>query len=60
MILTPRQSAIAKPAHDEVLSLATAGETYTLKGYAYAGGGRRVARVEVSLDGQNWTLADVT
>jgi hypothetical protein len=29
-------------------------------GYAYAGGGRRVNRVEVSLDTQNWQLADIT
>jgi nitrate reductase (NAD(P)H) len=54
------QSAIVKPAHDEVLDIATAGATYKVTGYAYAGGGRRVNRVEVSLDTQNWQLADIT
>lgn len=60
--VTPRalQSAIVKPAHDEVIDIATAGETYKVAGYAYAGGGRRVSQVEVSLDTQNWSLADIT
>lgn len=31
-----------------------------MKGYAYAGGGRKVTRVEVSLDeGETWVLASV-
>ena len=31
-----------------------------MRGYAYAGGGRRVTRVEVSLDeGETWTLASM-
>jgi hypothetical protein len=35
-------------------------DLYLVKGYAYAGGGRRVAKVEVSLDeGTSWKLADV-
>jgi nitrate reductase (NAD(P)H) len=53
-------SAIVYPAHDEKLLLATAPEKYTLKGYAYGGGGRRVTRVEVSLDkGKSWRLASI-
>jgi nitrate reductase (NAD(P)H) len=32
-----------------------AGPTYTAKGYAYAGGGRRITRVEISLDGGKCT-----
>ena len=38
------------PQHNEELDLSLAGPTYTTKGYAYAGGGRRITRVEVSLD----------
>ncbi|KAK7682149.1 hypothetical protein QCA50_014736 [Cerrena zonata] len=55
-------SAIAKPSHDETLII-THGEDpgcYTLRGYAYTGGGRRVTRVEISLDaGETWTLANI-
>lgn len=43
-------SAAAYPQHEEKLDLSTADPTYTAKGYAYAGGGRRITRVEVSLD----------
>lgn len=35
-------------------------QTYRFQGYAYAGGGRRVTRVEVTLDrGRTWRLAEV-
>lgn len=47
-------SAMAAPAHDEALPItpdALAGETYTIKGYAYTGGGKKVIRAEISLDG---------
>jgi nitrate reductase (NAD(P)H) len=44
-------SVAAYPQHEEELDLSTAGPTYTAKGYAYAGGGRRITRVEISLDG---------
>ncbi|KAG8464526.1 hypothetical protein KFE25_009894 [Diacronema lutheri] len=47
-------SAMASPAHDETLRVtpdALAGETYTIRGYAYAGGGKKVIRAEISLDG---------
>ncbi|CAI7673980.1 unnamed protein product [Penicillium manginii] len=53
-------SVAAFPEHEEVLDLATAGPTYTAKGYAYAGGGRRITRVEISLNkGKSWRLADI-
>ncbi|KAJ6145741.1 nitrate reductase (NADPH) niaD or niiA-Penicillium chrysogenum [Penicillium chermesinum] len=48
------------PEHEEELDLSTASSTYTAKGYAYAGGGRRVTRVEISLDrGKSWRLANI-
>ena len=35
--------------------------TYQVRGYAYAGGGRRVTRVEISSDdGETWNLANIT
>ncbi|KAL9094250.1 MAG: hypothetical protein Q9165_003390 [Trypethelium subeluteriae] len=53
-------SAIAFPAHDEKLSLSVAETSYDVRGYAYGGGGRRVTRVEISLDkGHSWRLANV-
>ncbi|CAZ85382.1 unnamed protein product [Tuber melanosporum] len=53
-------SAIAYPAHDETLSMETTKEQYNLKGYAYAGAGRRITRVEISLDkGRSWILSSV-
>jgi hypothetical protein len=54
-------SAIAKPDHDETLTISKRSESddfYTVRGYAYGGGGRRVTRVELSLDeGITWSLA---
>ncbi|GAA5907038.1 hypothetical protein JCM5296_006574 [Sporobolomyces johnsonii] len=58
-------SAIAHPAHDEklvvpALTAGTPSPTYTVEGYVYAGGGRRVTRVEVTLDdGETWTLCEL-
>lgn len=56
-------SAIAKPAHDESLTFLASpasSQSYTLAGYAYAGGGRRVTRVEITLDaGVSWELAAI-
>lgn len=49
-------SAIVYPANGEQLTLTGAG-VYTIKGYAYSGGGRKITRVEFSLDGGiTWTL----
>lgn len=50
-------SAIAKPAHGEKVSLSNVkkGHTYRIAGYAYDGGGHEVQRVEISLDnGKTW------
>lgn len=55
-------SAIIYPAHDEVVPISgpSAKERYTVKGYAYAGGGLPINRVEVTLDdGKNWELATI-
>lgn len=53
-------SAVARPWHDEVVPLAQGNIPYTVKGYAYAGGGCKIIRVEVSLDdGKLWRLADI-
>jgi len=50
-------SAIAYPGHLEVLPISRPKQTYTIKGYCYTGGGRKVIRVEVSIDGgKTWTL----
>lgn len=56
-------SAVARPAHNERVDITTATATNTFKfqGYAYAGGGRRVTRVELTLDkGRSWRLADIS
>lgn len=54
-------SAIARPAHNERLRIhGGGGSAFSFQGYAYAGGGRRVTRVEVTLDrGRSWRLAQV-
>ncbi|KAL9582540.1 MAG: hypothetical protein Q9212_003235 [Teloschistes hypoglaucus] len=53
-------SAIAYPAHEEQLCLVGGAEKYVAKGYAYGGGGRRITRVELSLDkGKSWRLANI-
>lgn len=53
-------SATAYPEHGEQLALIGAPEFYRVKGYAYAGGGRRVTRVELTLDkGKTWRLANI-
>ncbi len=50
-------SAIASPAHGEVVQLAAGASTYAMRGYAYTGGGRKVTRVEVSFNGgDTWDL----
>ncbi|KAF9881372.1 hypothetical protein CkaCkLH20_01522 [Colletotrichum karsti] len=52
-------SATAFPAHDEVVSLGGGSQSYKVRGYAYSGGGRRITRVEITLDrGKTWMLAN--
>ncbi|KAI1079093.1 hypothetical protein F5B20DRAFT_581513 [Whalleya microplaca] len=54
-------SAIAYPAHDERLTITEDIKSYRVRGYAYAGGGKRVTRAEVTLDkGKSWILADIS
>lgn len=53
-------SAIAYPEHEERLNLLGRSKYYRAKGYAYGGGGRRITRVELSIDkGRSWRLADI-
>ena len=53
-------SAVAYPGHLEVVPL-KANATYPIRGYCYTGGGRKVIRVEVSIDGgKTWTLSELT
>ena len=53
-------SAAAYPAHDEKIKLVHGPQTYQVQGYAYSGGGRRVTRVEISLDkGKTWRLSNI-
>lgn len=59
-------SAIACPDNDEVLAVSDSAldddadnkAVYTLQGYAYTGGGRKITRCEISLNsGAEWQLA---
>lgn len=54
-------SAIAQPAHEEeLIYVHDSTQKYPLAGYAYTGGGRRISRVEVTLDGgKSWLLAHI-
>eukprot|EP01025_Chloroclados_australasicus_P043903 TRINITY_DN4713_c0_g2_i1.p2 TRINITY_DN4713_c0_g2~~TRINITY_DN4713_c0_g2_i1.p2 ORF type:complete len:856 (+),score=123.10 TRINITY_DN4713_c0_g2_i1:117-2684(+) len=52
-------STISRPAHDELITLGQ-NETYRMEGYAYSGGGRKINRVEVTVDGgKTWKLCDL-
>ena len=54
-------SATCYPAHDEKVSLNAGIQSYKVRGYAYSGGGKRVTRVETSLDkGRTWMLANIS
>jgi hypothetical protein len=44
-------SVITSPGHEEFFRIRHGLTRYTMRGYAYAGGGREVRRVEVTLDG---------
>jgi nitrate reductase (NAD(P)H) len=53
-------SATCYPAHEEQLAIKDRPEKYRARGYAYGGGGRRVTRVEISLNkGKTWLLANI-
>ena len=53
-------SATAYPAHEEQVCLVDGPKLYKVRGYAYGGGGRRITRVEVTLDkGKSWALANI-
>lgn len=55
-------SVITTPGHEEMLPINsfTTQRPYVMRGYSYSGGGRKVTRVEVTLDGgETWKLCDV-
>ncbi|KAM7507671.1 hypothetical protein LguiA_018124 [Lonicera macranthoides] len=55
-------SVITTPCHEEILPINswTTQLPYTLRGYAYSGGGKKVTRVEVTLDGgETWHVCNV-
>ncbi|KAK6132365.1 hypothetical protein DH2020_033886 [Rehmannia glutinosa] len=50
-------SVITTPCHEEILPINswTTQRPYTLRGYSYSGGGKKVTRVEVTMDGgETW------
>lgn len=56
-------AAICSPSHNDAVQLASdasASQILAIEGYAYTGGGRRITRVEVTLDdGETWILCDI-
>lgn len=57
-------AAICSPDHDQVVNVAepstSSPQMLPLEGYAYTGGGRRIHRVEISLDdGHSWKCASI-
>ncbi|KAJ0987171.1 hypothetical protein J5N97_005527 [Dioscorea zingiberensis] len=55
-------SVITTPGHDEILPINsfTTQKGYTMRGYAYSGGGKKVTRVEITLDGgETWLVCSV-
>lgn len=45
------QSIICEPAQGELIDVSKVNDTYRIAGFAMAGGGNRVQRVEISIDG---------
>uniref|UniRef100_P36859 Nitrate reductase [NADH] n=1 Tax=Petunia hybrida TaxID=4102 RepID=NIA_PETHY len=55
-------SVITTPCHEEILPINswTTQRPYTLRGYSYSGGGKKVTRVEVTMDGgETWNVCTV-
>ncbi|XP_074279515.1 nitrate reductase [NADH]-like [Silene latifolia] len=55
-------SVITTPCHEEILPINawSTQRPYTLRGYAYSGGGKKVTRVEVTMDGgETWQVAQL-
>jgi nitrate reductase (NAD(P)H) len=55
-------SVITTPCHEEILPINawTTQNPYTMRGYAYSGGGKKVTRVEVTMDGgETWQVCKV-
>eukprot|EP00958_Prasinococcus_capsulatus_P024321 scaffold3768_cov376-Prasinococcus_capsulatus_cf.AAC.36 len=51
--------AISRPNHGDTMKIAD--EMCTVNGYAYTGGGRKIIRCEISLDGgMSWKLATIS
>ncbi|CAA3018146.1 nitrate reductase [NADH] 2 [Olea europaea subsp. europaea] len=55
-------SVITTPCHEEILPVNswTTQRPFTIRGYAYSGGGKKVTRVEITMDGgETWQVATV-
>ncbi|OWM90190.1 hypothetical protein CDL15_Pgr006511 [Punica granatum] len=55
-------SVITTPSHEEILPInaSTSQRPYTLRGYAYSGGGKKVTRVELTMDGgATWHVCEL-
>lgn len=54
-------AAICSPEHNQTINADSDLSSLPIQGYAYTGGGRRISRVEITLDdGQTWNLAEIT
>jgi nitrate reductase (NAD(P)H) len=52
-------AVITSPLHNEWIRADNTAASFTIRGFAYSGGGRRISRIEVSIDGGTaWELAD--
>eukprot|EP00177_Eucheuma_denticulatum_P002491 GFKZ01004477.1.p1 GENE.GFKZ01004477.1~~GFKZ01004477.1.p1 ORF type:complete len:896 (+),score=134.07 GFKZ01004477.1:187-2874(+) len=53
-------SIIVHPTHEQTVMLSSQNESITVKGFGLSGGGRKVTRVEMTLDnGKNWRLCNL-